>query len=176
MTIWVSPLQVCTKAKSQLMITMQVQRLHKKEEDKSAIFVEKFFEKWNLSDHIVNAHQKKKPYICEFLLYVKRLLGIRIGWGISGVRTFFYCCPLWLMILVQIPYQGITSVNLKCWRLFPVLNSGIVANTIGNLCIEPLWIEWQKSKVHWQDCICTVINQFTSYWKSALDPVPLSIA
>ena len=54
------PIASMYKAKSQLMITMQVQRLHKKEEDKRAIFVEKFFEKWNLLDHIVNAHQKKK--------------------------------------------------------------------------------------------------------------------
>ena len=51
------------KAKSQLLITKHVRRLHKKERKHTCnICAKSFFEKWNLTDHIVAVHQKKKPY------------------------------------------------------------------------------------------------------------------
>merc|ERR1712173_496391 len=47
------------KAKSQLLITKHVRRLHKKERKHTcAICGKSFFEKWNLTDHIVAVHQK----------------------------------------------------------------------------------------------------------------------
>lgn len=54
------------KAKSQLLITKHVRRLHKKERKHNCTICGKsFFEKWNLTDHIVAVHQKKKPYVCD---------------------------------------------------------------------------------------------------------------
>ena len=41
-------------------------RLHHKERKHLCNLCGKsFFEKWNLTDHIVAVHQKKKPYVCD---------------------------------------------------------------------------------------------------------------
>ena len=51
---------------SQFFCLHLIPRLHHKERKHLCNLCGKsFFEKWNLTDHIVAVHQKKKPYVCD---------------------------------------------------------------------------------------------------------------